>query len=385
MHTVSIAQWEHDHIFGQDQVRSGEKRTLIVVVITAVMMIAEILVGIFFGSMALLADGIHMGSHMVGLLIALVAYIYARKYANDESFCFGTGKVNSLAGYTSAILLALFALVMGWESVQRLFHPVEIYFDVSITVAVIGLLVNGASMFILGEEGHTHDHGGGHGHEHPDHAHEGKHEHHDHTHEDEHAYHNHAHEDEHAHHDHAHEDEHAHHDHAHEDEHEHHDHVHEGEHEHEHDSKPGRPGSGSDHNLKAAYLHVFADALTSVFAILALLAAKYFGWIWADPLMGIVGAIMVARWSLGLVGTASQVLLDRQVSAQTRERITGAIESYRDTKVTDFHVWSIGPGIYSANMSIVSSRPDSPDTYKTLIPRDTGVVHATVEVHQCPT
>jgi len=326
MHTDSIDQWQHSHVFGQDEVRSGEKRTKIVVVITASMMIVEILVGIFFGSMALLADGIHMGSHMVGLLITLIAYIYARKYAHDESFSFGTGKVSSLAGYTSAILLVMFALVMGWESVKRFFNPVEIQFNVAIAVAFIGLVVNGASMLILGEAGHGHDHGGGH--DHHDHD-NGEHDHHDH-----------------------------------------------GSHAHQ--------GSGSDHNLKAAYLHVFADALTSVFAIVALLAAKYFGWIWADPLMGVVGAIMVARWSFSLIRAASAVLLDRQPSVAVRERVAGIIESYKDTRVSDLHLWCIGPGIYSADLCVVTKYPSSPDKYKTLIPMDTGVVHATVEVHQCP-
>jgi cation diffusion facilitator family transporter len=330
MHTNSVAKWQHTHIFGQDQVRSGEKRTLIVVIITALMMVVEILVGIFTGSMALLADGIHMGSHMVGLLIALIAYIYARKYAKDDSYSFGTGKVNSLAGYTSAILLILFALVMGWESIERFINPVEIHFNIAITVAIIGLVVNGASMLILGEEGHSHDHEG--------------HDHHDHAHQD---HHNHA-------------------------EHDHHDHAAHATHT-----------KGSDHNLKAAYLHVLMDALTSVFAIFALLAAKYFGWIWADPMMGVVGAILVARWSFGLIKSASQVLLDRQMPVDIRNKIAGILESYKDTRVTDFHLWCIGPGIYSANLSVVTEYPDSPDKYKTMIPSNLGVVHATVEVHQC--
>jgi cation diffusion facilitator family transporter len=226
--------------------------------------------------------------------------------------------VNSLAGYTSAILLVMFALVMGWESVHRLINPVEIQFNIAIAVAFIGLVVNGASMFILGEEGH--DHGG--------------------------------------------------HDHA---EHDHHDHA-----EHDHHR------AGTDHNLKAAYLHVLTDAMTSVLAIFALLAAKYFGWIWADPLMGIVGAILVARWSFGLIGGASKVLLDHQIPLEIRKRIIGIVESYKDTRVSDLHLWCIGPGIYSANMSVVTKYPDSPDKYKTLIPADAGVVHATVEVHSCP-
>lgn len=324
MNTDSISKWQHDHVFGQDLVRTSERKTLIVVIITAAMMIVEILVGIFYGSMALLADGIHMGSHMVGLLIALIAYIYARKYAGDDSFSFGTGKVNSLAGYTSAVLLALFALLMGWESLKRLFNPVEIQFNIAIAVAVIGLIVNGFSMFILGEEGHTHGEGG---HDHHDH---GDHDHHDHD-------------------------------------------------DHDHGSHAN--GSGADHNLKAAYLHVFADAMTSVLAIIALLAAKYFGWIWADPMMGIVGAVMVARWSFGLITSASKVLLDHQIPLDVRKKIIGIVESYKDTRVSDLHLWCIGPGIFAANMSVVTKYPTSPDKYKTLIPSNTGVVHATVEVH----
>jgi len=323
MHNNTISKWQHSHIFGQDQIRSGEKRTLIVVILTGLMMVVEILIGIFYGSMALLADGIHMGTHMIGLLIALIAYRYARKYAKDRSFSFGTGKVNSLAGFTSAVLLILFALLMGWESIERLVNPVEIHFNMAITVAVIGLVVNGASMWILGESGHTHDHGGHdhHGHDHHDHG--------------------------------------------------HHDHANKGK------------EMDKDHNLKAAYLHVLMDALTSVFAIFALLTGKYFGWIWADPLMGIVGAYMVARWSVILVRVSSKVLLDYQMDDEVTNKVTGILESYKDTKVTDFHLWSIGPGIFSANLSVVTQYPDPPDKYKSMIPSNLGVMHSTVEVHQC--
>lgn len=327
MHTNTISKWQHTHIFGQDQIRSGEKRTLIVVILTGLMMVVEVLVGIFFGSMALLADGIHMGTHMVGLLIALIAYRYARKYAKDRSFSFGTGKVNSLAGYTSAVLLILFALLMGWESFERFINPVEIGFNVAITVAVIGLVVNGASMWILGEHGHSHDHGG---HDHHGHDHHG---------------------------------------------HDHHDHAEENAH--------NGTEMDKDHNLKAAYLHVLMDALTSVFAIFALLAAKYFGWIWADPFMGVVGAVLVARWSIILVRVSSKVLLDYQMDDEVTNKVTGILESYKDTKVTDFHLWSIGPGIFSANLTVVTQYPDRPDKYKSMIPSNLGVVHTTVEVHQC--
>lgn len=332
MHNNTIAKWQHSHVFGQDQIQSGERRTLIVVIITATMMVVEIFVGIFFGSMALLADGIHMGSHMVGLLITLIAYILARRYANDDRFSFGTGKVNSLAAYTSALLLAIFALVMAYESILRLFNPVAIQYNIAISVAVIGLVVNGVSMLILGDKGHTHEPDG--------------------------YLHDHSHD--HAHH---HQDEVDH------DDHDHHDHAH--------------FGTGEDHNLKAAYLHVFADAMTSVLAIVALLVAKYFGWNWADPIMGIVGAILVARWCIGLLTNASKVLLDHQVEAGTRQKIIGIVEGYKDTKVSDLHLWSIGPGIYSANLSIVTKYPDNPNKYKTLLPINLGVVHSTIEVHLC--
>ena len=316
MHTNSIAKWQHTHTFGQDQVRSGERRTLIVIIITALMMIGEIITGLIFGSMALFADGIHMGSHMLGLGISFVAYIYSRKNAYDERFSFGTGKVNALAGFTSGIFLIIIAAYMGYESIHRFFSPVEIQYNQAIIVAVIGLIVNGASMLILSEKGHTHSHG----------------------------------------------DEH--------------------DHSHDHGAEHTQT-QGTDHNLKAAYLHVLTDALTSVFAIGALLGAKYLNLGWMDPLMGVVGAIVVVRWSLGLIGGTTNVLLDHQASPETRQQITEIMESYRDTKVSDFHMWSIGPGIYSAAISVVTKYPDAPEKYKAMIPRNTGVVHATVEVHTC--
>jgi cation diffusion facilitator family transporter len=359
MHTTSVAKWQHSHIFGQDQVRSSENRTLAVIIITAIMMVVEIVVGAVFGSMALLADGIHMGSHMVGLLISLIAYIYARKYAHDRRFSFGTGKVNSLAGYSSALFLVLFAAVMGYESIMRLFNPVSIQYNIAITVAIIGLVVNGVSMLILGEKGHTHDHGGGHDHGAHDHAHDQAH-------------------------DHAHE--HGAHDHMNVYVHDHGDHDHANDYTHEHGDHHdhGHAGESGDHNLKAAYLHVLTDALTSVFAIFALLCAKYIGLVWMDPLMGIVGAIMVIRWSFSLLGSASKVLLDHQIPADIQKSITGIIESYKDTRVCDLHLWSIGPGIFATAFSVVTKYPESPEKYKSLIPPTSGVVHATVEVHYCP-
>jgi cation diffusion facilitator family transporter len=314
MHTESIAQWQHTHIFGQDQIRSGERRTLIVIMITFVMMVVEIISGLVFGSMALFADGIHMGSHMVGLGISFIAYIYARRHAHSQQFSFGTGKVNALAGYSSAIFLVVIALYMGYESISRLINPVTIEYNQAIVVAVVGLVVNGLSMVILGDRGHTHSH---------------------------------------------------------DDEHEHND----SEHTH---------AKGADHNLNAAYLHVLTDAMTSVLAIIALLGAKYFKLNWMDPIMGVVGAILVIRWSIGLIQGTIKVLLDHQIPFEVQNRIIGILESYRDTKVTDLHIWSIGPGIYSSEIGVVTKYPDSPEQYKALIPEDTGVVHATVEVHLCP-
>ncbi|HSB65122.1 MAG TPA: CDF family Co(II)/Ni(II) efflux transporter DmeF [Anaerolineales bacterium] len=328
MHTDSIAQWQHTHIFGQDKIRSGEQRTLIVIIITALMMIVEIVTGMVFGSMALFADGIHMGSHMVGLGISFMAYIYARKHAHDQAYSFGTGKVNALAGYSSAIFLVIIALYMGYESIHRIINPVRIEYNQAILVAVIGLVVNGASMFILGERGHDHTHDA-------------------------------------------------------ENEHNGSDHVH----EHAPDLRRQADlthAKGADHNLKAAYLHVLTDAMTSILAIAALLGAKYFKLNWMDPLMGIVGAILVIRWSFGLIQGTMKVLLDHQIAFEVQKKITAILEGYKDTRVSDMHIWSIGPGIYSAEISLVTSFPESPSIYKNLIPHGTGVVHSTIEVNLCP-
>lgn len=311
MHSKTTQQWQHEHVFGQDKVRPGERRTLWVIFITATMMVIEISTGLAYGSMALLADGLHMGSHTAALGITTIAYVYTRRCATDSRFCFGTGKVNAFAGYTSAVLLALFALLMAWESVNRFFNPVEIAFNQAIVVAVLGLLVNGASMIMLGGHHHGHDH---------DHEHTNPH-HHSHTHE--------------------------------------------------------------DHNLRAAYLHVLADALTSLLAIFALLAGKFLGLNWMDPAMGIVGAVLVARWSLNLIRTTSSILLDHQAPGSILEQTRAAIEGVDNNRISDLHIWSIGPGIYSATITVVSDAPGTPGYYKSLIPTDLGIVHTTVEVHDC--
>jgi cation diffusion facilitator family transporter len=314
MHTESMERWVHDHTFGQDEKKSAEHRTLIVVIITLVTMAVEIAAGIAFGSMALLADGLHMGSHASALTISVFAYYYTRRHSKDAQFNFGTGKVSSLAGFASAVMLVLFALVMAWESIARFISPVAIGFDQAIVVAVLGLIVNGICLLILGGHGHSHgqrsreDDGGdhdGHAHEHP------------------------------------------------------------------------------DHNFRSAYLHVLADALTSVLAILALLAGKYLRQGWLDPFMGVVGAVLVVRWSWGLLRSSAHVLLDLQAPDEVREAIRKAIESEGDNRVSDLHVWSVGPGIYAAEVAIVSSRPLDPDSYYSLLPKELGLVHATFETHLC--
>jgi cation diffusion facilitator family transporter len=304
MNSETITKWEHEHSFGQDKKKPGEFRTIIVIVITTAMMMVEIAAGIIFGSMALLADGLHMASHAAALGISVFAYVYARKHAHDKAFSFGTGKVNALGGFTGAVLLVLFAFLMVTESIHRLVSPVAISFNQAIIVAVVGLIVNGASVFILGHEGEHHHHG-------------------------------------------------------------------EGQDYHHH-----------DHNLRAAYFHVLADALTSVLAIVALLAAKYYGLVWMDPLMGIVGAILVTKWSVGLLRQTSGDLLDKQGPETLRTTIRERIESVDETRVVDFHLWSIGPNIYATAITIVTPTPMSPEFYKELFREIPVVVHSTVEIHQ---
>jgi len=295
--------WQHGHGFGQDQKRPGEVRTILVITITGIMMVVEIATGILFGSMALLADGLHMASHAAALSINVFAYIYARRYAHDHRYAFGTGKVNALGGFTGAILLAFFALIMAWESIKRFVYPVEIAFNQAIIVAVFGLIVNGVSVFILDyQDDHEHRDGDDHHH---------------------------------------------------------------------------------DHNLKAAYFHVLADTLTSLLAIFALLTAKYLGLIWMDPFMGIVGAILVSRWSFGLIRDASSVLLDKRGSEEIITKIKNCIEKDESDRISDLHLWSIGPNINAVIITVVTSDPKPPEHYKQLIPSDLNLVHVTVEVHQC--
>ena len=277
---------------------------MIVVAITAIMMVIEVTAGIAYGSMALLADGLHMASHATALGISLFAYIYARRFAADRRFSFGTGKVSSLAGFGSAILLGVFAFLMASESIERLITPVAISFDGALIVATVGLMVNGVSAWLLATTPNGHSHGHGHG----DH----------------------------------------------------------------------------DHNLRAAYLHVLADALTSMLASVAVLAGNYAGAYWLDPVMGIVGAILVASWSLSLLRQAGQVLLDRQANSTIVDGLCEAVEGDGSDRIADLHIWSIGHGTYAAALTIISEFPESPDHYRSLIPHELNIAHATFEIHHCP-
>jgi len=321
MHGHSIEEWGHSHVFLGASHERNERRTWLVVGLTASMMAVEIVGGSLFGSMALLADGWHMSTHAGALAIAALAYRYARRHVTNPRFAFGTGKLGDLAGFTSAVVLAMVALAIGYESVLRLFTPVAIQFDEAIPIAIVGLAVNLVSAWLLAGDGH-HDH-------------------------------------------HAHEHEHGH---DNENDHEHRDDHHHGHH---------------DHNMRAAYWHVMADALTSVLAIAALLGARLWGWTWLDPVIGILGAIVIARWSWTLMRDAGAVLLDAAPNAALVKAIRGRLETDTD-RVADLHVWRLGPGHHAAIVSIVSDEPLSPAEYKHRLETVGGLSHVTVEVHRCP-
>ncbi|MFD2097024.1 CDF family Co(II)/Ni(II) efflux transporter DmeF [Corallincola platygyrae] len=299
----------------QPEHTQGEQRTWYVLWLTAITMVVEIVAGTLFGSMALLADGWHMATHVAAFTITLFAYRYARRHADNPRFTFGTGKVSSLGGFASAVALAVVALFMAMESIERLVSPKDILFDQAIMVAVIGLTVNLVSAWLLMGAGHHH--------------------HHDH--------------------------EHAH------SEHTHHDHTH---HEHSH----------HDHNLRAAYLHVLADALTSITAIVALLAGKWMGWHWMDPLMGIVGALVITHWAFGLLKQTSEVLLDQSPSQQRKQAMLDALHQIDGTKVTDFHLWQISPNYYAAVISITTEKHQDSDVYRKKLSSFDEVKHLTIEL-----
>ncbi len=331
MHTQDIGAWRHDHRFETGDEARAEKRTWLVVLLTLTMMAAEITVGTLTNSMALLADGFHMSTHAAALGIAAFAYHHARKHADDPRYTFGTGKVGSLAAFASALFLGLVALGMIWESGERMLTVQTIAFDQALWVAALGLAVNVASAVILGG-GHSHDHERGHGHDHGyGHGHDHGYDHHGHAH----------------------------------------------DHGHGH-------GHAEDHNLRAAYLHVIADAVTSVLAIAALLFGKYLGWWWLDPLMGVVGALLIGKWAWGLAVTSGAVLLDRAADGALERDVRAVIEDEGDNRVADLHLWQVGPGHWAAIVSLVTSAPQAPEHYRQRLRALPHLSHVTVEVQTCP-
>jgi cation diffusion facilitator family transporter len=288
--------------------------------LTAITMVVEIVAGVTYGSMALLADGWHMATHVAAFGIAVFAYQYARSHATDPKYTFGTGKVNVLGGFASAVALAVIAFVMALESIARLFQPQSIQFNEAIGVAMIGLIVNLVSAWLLQD-------------------------HHDHS---------------------------------------HHSVEHHGHHDHDPDDHPSHHADHRDHNLRAAYFHVVADALTSVFAIVALFAGKFLGLIWMDAAMGLVGAAVITRWAYGLVRDTGVILLDGAIDKRIKLAIVNAIEEDADNRVTDLHVWHVAQNHVAATVSLVTHQPQTPDYYKKLLDHIPALSHVLVEVNHCP-
>ncbi|BCG03539.1 cation transporter (plasmid) [Paraburkholderia sp. PGU19] len=412
----------HDHIFLGAAHEDNERRTWMVIALCSAMMVAEIVGGSLFGSLALVADGLHMSTHAGAMLIAALAYTYARRHAADNRFVFGTGKLGDLAGFTSAIVLAMIALLIAYEAVSRFLSPVPIHFGQAIPIAVLGLLVNLASVWLLSGNHHGHSHGHSHGHGH-----------------------------------------------SRDDEHGHEDEVHrifgsagvfalsvfedgvppvfritpetgssklnanavsvttirsdgthqtftfayrgdyleskddipephafravvrlpEGDHqvefeEHEHDHDDAQAAANRDHNIRSAYIHVIADAAVSVLAIIGLLLARAFGWVWMDPLAGVIGALVIANWSWGLMRDTGGILLDMNPDKRMAENVRHVIEDNGDT-VLDLHVWRVGPGHMSAIVSVATGEAQrNPGFYRAALKRFKGLSRVTVEVNPTP-
>ena len=408
----------HDHIFLGAGHESNERKTWAVIALCSAMMLIEIVGGSLFGSLALVADGLHMSTHAGAMLIAALAYTYARKHATDSRFVFGTGKLGDLAGFTSAIVLAMIALLIGYEAVSRFLSPVPIHFGQAIPIAVVGLLVNIASVWLLSDDHHGHSHGHSHGHAHghdepareeevqriftpsgvfalsifedgvppvfriapettnsklplqsvsvttvrPDGTQQSF------TFADRggyleskeeipepHAFKAVV-------------------------------RLSDGEHtvefeEHGHGHDDAHEAAVRDHNIRSAYIHVMADAAVSVLAIIGLVLARAFGWLWMDPLAGVIGALVIANWSYGLMRDTGGILLDMNPDRKMADNVRQVIEDTGD-KVLDLHVWRVGPGHMSAVVSVATSELQrSPGFYHAALKRFKGLSHVTVEVN----
>jgi cation diffusion facilitator family transporter len=331
----------HGHVFLGAGHETNERKTWAVISLCTVMMLVEIVGGSVFGSLALIADGWHMSTHAGAMLIAALAYTYARRHATDNRFVFGTGKLGDLAGFSSAIVLALIALLIGYEAMVRLVDPVSIRFAEAIPIAVVGLLVNIVSAWLLsGSEHHPHP---GHGHSHGElpqlHGHEllrpPGHE---------------------------------------------HPHPHGYSHDHSHDGAPAL-ATLRDNSIRSAYAHVLADALVSVLAIAGLILAKVYGWLWMDPVAGVIGAVVIANWSITLMRDTAGVLLDVCPDEVTREKVKRAIEADGD-RVVDLHLWRLGPGHLAAVLAIATSKPRDALFYRHRLSSFECLSHITVEVNR---
>jgi len=307
MHTHSLDRWHHAHVFLGEKHDRHERRTWFVVTLTAATMVAEVIGGSLFGSMAVVADGVHMLTHVLALAIAALAYRFARRHAADARFSFGTGKLGELAAFASALILLLIALLIAYESISRLVNPIAIKYDEAIAVACIGLAVNLASAWLLADEDHHHGH--------------------------------------------AHDDD---------------------DHHHSH-----------DHNIRAAYIHVLADAVTSVLAICGLLMGRFYGLVWMDAVVGIIGAGVIISWGIGLIRSSGAVLLDVVPSRGLADRVRARLE-VGDDRVADLHLWRLGPGHAGVIASVVTEHPQPPQAYKARLAGIAGLSHVTIEVQPCP-
>ncbi len=330
-HRHDLSPWHHSHRFDTGN-REGEARTRWVLALTLVTMVAEIGAGWWTGSMALLADGWHMGTHALALGIATLAYAVARGHGDDSRYAFGTWKIEVLGGFASAIVLVLVALAIAAESALRLWRAEPVSAQPALVVAVVGLVVNLVSAWLLHTAVGGHSHGPA-----PAHAHH-----------------------------HGHDHAHAHHDHA-------HGHAH-----------PQAATTGTtDLNLRGAYLHVLADALTSVLAIIALGAALWLGWWWLDPLVGVLGAVVIAIWAKSLLRETANVLLDREMDHPLAQQMRSAIEVDGDAKVADLHLWRVGREHFAAIVCVVADAPLAPAAYRERLSAHRQLVHVSVEVNRC--
>jgi len=325
----------HSHVFLGAGHEKNERKTWAVIILCGLMMLVEIVGGSLFGSLALVADGLHMSTHAGAMLIAALAYTYARRHATDNRFVFGTGKLGDLAGFTSAIVLGLIALLIGYEAVVRFFAPVGIQLGEAIPIAIAGLAVNVVSAWLLsGGEHHGHNHGGGGGHAH--------------EHEPSHRY-----------------------DHGRM-------HHHDDDHPHDH---PAAHATTRDNSIRSAYVHVLADTFVSVLAITGLLLAKLYGWLWMDPLAGIIGALVIANWSITLIRDTAGILLDVCPDELTREKLRRTLEADGD-RVVDLHLWRLGPGHLAAVLAIATSKPRDALFYRGRLSSFECLSHITVEVNR---